>query len=128
MISTLFAFCLTVVIIYGIARYNESNKLFWTLLTPFLLGFAVWTMTHKESTPQQEEITVLQNNPTQAAALTPDTYMYLLTGDSTNATKKATSHPVGQDSTALPDSALSTGKIAVKTRDQPNNKKPYDTS
>lgn len=128
MISTLFAFCLTVVIIYGIARYNESNKLFWTLLTPFLLGFAVWTMTHKESVPQQEEITVLQNNPTQAAALTPDTYMYLLTGDSANATKKATSHPVGQDSTALPDSSLSTGKIAVKTRDQPNKSKPYDTS
>jgi hypothetical protein len=128
MILTLLAFCLTLAAIYGIARYNESNKLFWTLLTPFLFGFAVWTMTHKEKSSKQEEITVVQDNPTQAAALTPDTYMYLLTGDSTSTSKKATSHPVSQDSTALPDSILPTGKIAIKTRDQPNKSKLYDSS
>lgn len=128
MILTLLPFCMVIAALVGIARYNESNKLFWKLLIPFLLGFAMWTMTSKKSSPKQEEITVKQVNPTQAAALAPDAFTYLLGGDSTADTKKATSNPVGQDSTVLKDSALSESKIAIKTRDQPLENTIVDTS
>lgn len=128
MISTLLAFVLTIIIIAGIARYNESNKLFWTLLVPFLMGFAVVAMTSKKRATSQEEKIVMQNNPTQAAAISPDAFMYLLAGQNDAAPKKATSNPVGQDSSEAHNDSLSTSKIAVKTRDQPNDTIKHDTS
>ena len=33
-------FVIGVLIILGIAKYNKSNKLFWTLFTAYTLGFA----------------------------------------------------------------------------------------
>lgn len=36
----LFWFILGIALIFGIARYNESNKLFWTLAFAFVMGFA----------------------------------------------------------------------------------------
>ena len=39
--TTLLMFVIGLIIIIGIARYNESSKLFWTLLISFLSGIAV---------------------------------------------------------------------------------------
>lgn len=128
MISTLFAFCLVLLIIAAIARYNESNKLFWTLLVPFLVGFAVLTMTRKKSNVKQEEKITMQQNPTQVAALAPDTFMYLLAGDSSKAPKKETSKPASQDSVAINSDSTSSSEISVKTRDQPLDNITHDTS
>lgn len=127
MISTLFAFCLVLLAIAAIARYNESNKLFWTLLVPFLVGFAVLSMT-KKSYGKQEEKVVMQQNPTQVAALAPDAFMYLLAGDSSKAPKKETSKPASQDSVALNSNHASSSEIAIKTRDQPTDSISHDTS
>lgn len=128
MISTLFAFCLVLLAIAAIARYNESNKLFWTLLVPFLVGFAVLTMFHKKSSVKQEEKVVMQQNPTQVAALAPDAFMYLLIGDSSKAPKKETSKPASQDSVAISNAPDSSSEIAIKTRDQPLDNIVHDTS
>ena len=53
--NTLLIFLLGIIVIIGIARYNESNKLFWTLLISFLSGMAVAsvynTVTATKSTP-----------------------------------------------------------------------------
>ena len=39
--TTLLMFVIGLIIIIGIARFNESSKLFWTLLISFLSGIAV---------------------------------------------------------------------------------------
>jgi len=128
MISTLSVFVLITLLIFAIARMCESNKLFWTLLVPFLLGFSVVEMSHKSDTTPEEENIIMQESPTQAALPSSDTFMYLLAGDSVNAPKKETSEPVSQDSFANTNVFKSSSKIAVKTRDQPVGTITHDTS
>lgn len=137
--TDLFLFCLVLLIIGAIARYNESNKLFWTLLTPFVVAFAVAKMVCKESSSakQSEQVVLQSSSPTQSAALTPSTLMYLLAGDSVTAPKKKTSTFVGKDSiSAIKKDSLTSSDVVSKTRDQPvhmfpnppNDVIPYDTS
>lgn len=128
MISTLFVFSAIVGLIFAIARICESNKLFWTLLVPFLVGFSVVEMTKSHETAPQEENIIMQESPTQAALPSSDTTMYLLAGDSVNAPKKETSEPVSQDSFAKTNEVSSSSKIAIKTRDQPLETITHDTS
>ncbi len=128
MISTLFAFVTAVAFIFAVARLAESNKLFWTLLVPFLVGFSVVEMTKSRETAPQEENVIMQESPTQAALPSSDTTMYLLAGDSVNAPKKETSEPVSQDSFAKNNEVSSSSKIAIKTRDQPLETITHDTS
>ena len=137
--TNLFLFGLIVLFVFAVARYNGSNKLFWTLLTPFIVALAVGKMICKESpSPKQSEQIVLQSSsPTQSAALTPSTLMYLLAGDSVTAPKKETSTFVGKDSiSAIKKDSLTSSDFVSKTRDQPmhmfpnppNDVIPYDTS
>jgi hypothetical protein len=124
----LFLFALIVFVIGLIARYNESNKLFWTLLTPFVVAFAVTKMVTKDSSPKQDETVTLQVNPTQSAVLTSDAFMYLLAGDSVSGTKKATSPSVGKDTIPAAKDTIIPSKATVNTRDQPNKQSFFDTS
>lgn len=137
--TNLFLFSLIVLFVFAVARYNGSNKLFWTLLTPFIVALAVGKMIYKESpSPKQSEKIVLQSSsPTQSAALAPSTLMYLLAGDSVTAPKKETSTFVGKDSiSAIKKDSLTSSDVVSKTRDQPvhmfpnppNDVIPYDTS
>lgn len=123
----LFLFSLIVIIIGLVARYNESNKLFWTLLTPFVVAFAVTKMIQKDSSPKQDETVVLQASPTQSPVLTSDTFMYLLAGDSVQETTKATSTSVGKDTTLAESDTIIPSKATSRIRDQ-SNKNFYDTS
>lgn len=123
----LFLFSLIVLIIAAVARYNESNKLFWTLLTPFIVAFAVTKMIQKDSSPKQDETVTLQVSPTQSAVLTSDAFMYLLAGDSVSGTKKATSPSVGKDTIPVENDTIIRSKATSKIRDQ-SNKSFFDTS
>lgn len=123
----LFLFSLIVLIIAAVARYNESNKLFWTLLTPFVVAFAVTKMIQKDSSPKQDETVTLQVSPTQSAVLTSDAFMYLLAGDSVSGTKKATSPSVGKDTIPVENDTIIPSKATSKIRDQ-SNKDFFDTS
>lgn len=49
---------------FGIARYNQSNKLFWILFTSFVLGIAGASVYHK-ITDNQSEAESAQVCPTQ---------------------------------------------------------------
>lgn len=63
-------FLLGMLIILGISRYNESNKLFWTLSIAYILGFAGTKMIYDcLSTDEQSEKSLNQAYPTQG--LTP---------------------------------------------------------
>lgn len=62
-----------IVIILFIARYNESNKLFWTLLISFTGSFAVATTVMKitnHNSKEEVKKSVIQTCPTQAPANT----------------------------------------------------------
>ena len=123
----LFLFSLIVLIIAAVARYNESNKLFWTLLTPFVVAFAVTKMIQKDSSPKQDETVTLQASPTQSAVLTSDAFMYLLAGDSVSGTKKATSPSVGKDTIPVENDTIIPSKATSKIRDQ-SKSSFFDTS
>lgn len=123
----LFLFSLIVLIIAAVARYNESNKLFWTLLTPFVVAFAVTKMIQKDSSPKQDETVTLQVSPTQSAVLTSDAFMYLLAGDSVSGTKKATSPSVGKDTIPVENDTIIPSKATSKIRDQ-SKSSFFDTS
>lgn len=41
---------LVIIIALALSRYNESNKLFWTLFVSLMLGIAGWTFYHKFTT------------------------------------------------------------------------------
>lgn len=116
---TISLFLLGLFIIYGIARYNESNKLFWTLLVPLLLGFAVTKMIVKDHSSKGEETVLIQNNPIQGLAVTnSDTACAL--ADTLLTTKKETSDSVGKDSVlTFIETSLSSSKVSTKVRDQP---------
>ena len=123
----LFLFSLIVLIIAAVARYNESNKLFWTLLTPFVVAFAVTKMIQKDSSPKQDETVTLQVSPTQSAVLTSDAFMYLFAGDSVSGTKKATSPSVGKDTIPVENDTIIPSKATSKIRDQ-SKSSFFDTS
>lgn len=123
----LFLFSLIVLIIAAVARYNESNKLFWTLLTPFIVAFAVTKMIQKDSSPKQDETVTLQVSPTQSAVLTSDAFKYLLAGDSVSETKKETSPSVGKDTIPVENDTIIRSKATSKIRDQ-SKSSFFDTS
>ena len=120
--TDLFLLGLIVLFVFAVARYNGSNKLFWTLLTPFVIALAVGKMIYKESPcPKQSDEVVLQSSsPTQSISLAPSTVMYLLAGDSAEMPKKTTSTFVGKDSiSAIKKDSLTSSDVVSKTRDQP---------
>lgn len=62
-------FILGILIILCIAKYNESNKLFWTLFTAFTLGFAgMKVVADTFSEKEQSETTFNQAYPIQGLA------------------------------------------------------------
>lgn len=98
MTSTL-VFLLGLIIIFGIARYNESNKLFWALLISYILSFTVTkVITDTFGDEERSEKTLNQAPPTQGLDMTSDAFMCLLAGESLSTLVKETSNPVSQAS------------------------------
>ena len=93
---TLFIFILGLLLITGIARYNESNKLFWTLLTCYVLGFTGAKLIYDNLGKNESETTFMQVPPTQGLAASSGSLVYLLADDSSLAPVKVTSKPVSQ--------------------------------
>lgn len=93
---TLFTFILGIVLITLIARYNESNKLFWALLTCYVLGFAGVKLIHDSFAKDEGKTTFMQVQPTQGLAASSGSLVYLLADDGLPAPKKVTSEPVSQ--------------------------------
>lgn len=94
---TLALFIFAVLLALGIARYNESNKLFWTLLTCFILGIACTKVVYDTfSEKEQSEQSLNQAYPTQGLLPTANTFVLFNNADSYTTDVKVTSKPVGQ--------------------------------
>lgn len=93
---TLFLFIIGLVLITFIARYNESNKLFWALLTSYVLSFAGCKLIIDNFGHDESNNTFMQVQPTQGLAASPGSLVYLLADEDLSAPKKVTSEPVSQ--------------------------------
>lgn len=114
-------FILGIVLILGIARYNESNKLFWTLLFCFVMGFAgtkmILDIHHGNEQRSNDSLTVVY--PTQKSIGMVATTLFQ-TSANMMAVKVTASNSVGQDSTPKTNKTnITPGKISKRTRDQP---------
>lgn len=110
-----------IAIIFGIARYNESNKLFWGLLLAFILGFtgAKIVLDAHNSDEQSNDYSV-QMYSTQVPVSSVSTAMYYTTREDEDGNVVTAHNPVGQGITSetyWEDIILS--EILRRTRDQP---------
>ena len=93
---TLFLFIVGLLLITLIARYNESNKLFWALLTSYVLSFAGCKLIIDNFSHDESNNTFMQVQPTQGLAASPGSLVYLLADEDLSAPTKVTSEPVSQ--------------------------------
>ena len=120
----LFWFIIGLIAITLIARYNESDKLFWKLFLAFVLGFASAKM-YYHLTNERNENTLTQVSPTQASMELSGIAQFFLAGSTPEITVSESYVPVSQAyAPAGSESSLILSKIAVGARDQP----PFLTS
>ena len=134
---TLLMFILGILIILSIARYNESNKLFWILFTAYTLGFAgMKVLIDTFSEKEQSEVSLNQAYPTQGLP-TMDSAFVCIADNISGVTLKTTSNPVGQVNTPdYVESLITLSNVPVATwglylhnlANPPNGTMIYDTS
>lgn len=114
---TLFLFILGILIALGIARYNESHKLFWTLLVAYTLGFAVTKIVHSTFfEKEQSENVPNQECPTQGLATALDINMCLLTNVCCSAPDVETQKLVSQDTPDFIDRTFTLSNVPGVTQ------------
>lgn len=123
---TLLTFIIGLLIILGIARYNESDKLFWMLFVSYVGGFAATTAVCEYiSSKNKDKVEVVSPTPTQV--LYGGSHRFCVLADPTNTVtnEEKSSDPVSKDSVKTKqDFVLS--KVCAPARDQPTM--PFDTS
>lgn len=91
-------FILGIALIFGIARYNNSNKLFWSLLISYILSFTAAKVIIDAfgENKRSDDTTLNQAYPIQGLDAASDTCLCLLAGELLSTDVKVTSKPVGQ--------------------------------
>lgn len=93
---TLFLFILGLFAIFCIGRYNESNKLFWTLLIAFVGGFTAARIAIESMGTNKAKVCKLDTKSTQVSeGLSKLTF---LVTDNLDDAIEETQNPVGQTS------------------------------
>ena len=116
----LFWFIIGVIAITLIARYNESDKLFWKLFLAFVLGFACAKM-YMHLTTEQNKDSLTQVCPTQASMDLSGIAQFLMSGNGPETTVSVCWVPVSKVYTpAERESGLILSKISGEPRGQPH--------
>ena len=113
--------------IYALARYNESNGLFWKLLISFLVGFAACDIIMHNVHKNQNEDQLTQVCPTQVSMGASGCTINLLADVSPSMSVNVSSNPVSQVYTPAEreyDASLS--KVFGNIRGQPHSAMFYD--
>ncbi len=125
-------FILGILLIFAIARYNESNMLFWTLLFSLIIGFAGAKMMLdiNHGNEQKSNISNVQANPTQVPTTPLSAILYCATEELVESNNVVTAQkPVGQGiMPAANETDVILSEIFGRTRDQPQIKKFFNTS
>lgn len=123
---TLCAFVATVLAIIGIARYNESEKLFWQLFIAFCGSYAAATAVYNfVDDKKDDKVVVIDKVPTQVLSDVP-TFNGLVTGMSFSASKRSKSaKPVSKDS-LISQTNIIVSKVHARMRGQPTWRMFFD--
>ena len=120
-------FIFGIVLITLIARYNESNALFWKLFLSFVLGIAVASLVIKcSSNNERNEETLTQVLPMQVSDCMSSNALYLLADIDNPMSVSKGSNPVGKVQTpATCENFFVSSEVLANSRDQPQfNLKP----
>lgn len=86
--------------IFCIAKYNSSNKVFWTLLVSYTLAFTIGTIAYKATgKKEQSQVMLNQAYPTQGLLATQGTFVCIPEYVDYTTPVKVTSSLVSQDYT-----------------------------
>jgi len=124
----LFSFLLAgILLILGISRYNENEKLFWQLFVSFIGAFAatVAVVSYLDNKEKQDKIEYLNTVPTQAPDEGPCSVCTLADPFITVTNEVHTSDPVSKEAQCF-STSLILSKIVEEIRGQPLE--PFDTS
>ena len=114
-------FILATALIFAIARYNESNKLFWTLLFALVVGFAGTKMVYDINRgSKQSDVKLTQVYSTQVQHQTSNALQYFTTDAFGEAPNVVTAqNPVSQTMPVSSEPSVILSKVFGRTRDQP---------
>lgn len=127
---TVLWFILGILIIFAIARYNESNKLFWALLLAYTLGFAVTKMVYdSHNGEEQSDKNLTQVCSTQMPTNSVALYTLFTTECMLEPVDVTDPNTVGKIYTpALSEMNVTLSKVFGKVRDQPQQTSYFNTS
>lgn len=115
-------FAIGIALIIGIARYNESNKLFWTLLFAYMVGFAGTKMISQVIGGEKQSNEHFAQMPSiQAPAAALSTVSYFVTDVMPKVSNVVTAHkPVGQSVASVASEVeVTLSEVFGGIRDQP---------
>lgn len=125
---TLFWFILGLIIIIGVSRYNEDDKLFWKLLVAFVGSFAaVSVASHLVNADKQDKVVVIEKAPTQALESMSCNYCTLADISLTATKREKSPKPVGKDS-LINQNSLILSEVHATMRGQPHWRMFFDDS
>lgn len=118
---TVLWFIIGIALILCIARYNESNKLFWTLLFSFIMGFAGTKMILGNHHDEQSGDNLTQTYSTHVYSTMPGTCTYYTPSNLFEDDNVVTAqHHVGQGLSPVLNKVNATlSGVFGRTRDQP---------
>lgn len=103
-----------------IARYNESNALFWKLFLSLVLGIAVGSIYYKITTDNKgDENLTQQVCPMQASTASAAPFECLYFNDTAEYAEDFSQAPAGKDYTPADCVSVVTSKVSSSARDQP---------
>jgi len=115
-------FFVGILIIFAIARYNESNKLFWLFLLSYVMGFAGTKMVYDTfSGDKQGNDDLVQVSSTQVMSTALSTATYFITDNKVDDNTMVTAFkPVSQGiSPTIHKVDVTLSEVFGRTRDQP---------
>ena len=119
---TLLYFFTAIILAFGIARFNESNKLFWELMISFMLGYAGTVMVDRTiNGSKRSNESLVQVCPTQTPNVASSNNSVCLLADAALAPAKVTAlKSVVQDITPEErEIEIIPSEVFGRTRDQP---------
>ena len=114
-------FMFGIAMIFSIARYNESNKLFWTLLLAYISGFAITKMLYDNTNGEEQSNTNLtQVCPTQMPTIVGVLPILQKVELKLESKKVTASNSVSKVYTpAMRETTVTLSQVFGRTRDQP---------
>lgn len=115
-------FVIGMMIAFGIARYNKSNKLFWQLALAFVFGYAANVMYNRVFDDKQDSEDVVQMCPMQNPVIEQCTTNLVYINSNMEPVKVTAFNFASQDFT-FDDHSINTipSEVFGRTRDQPIN-------